>query len=176
MTQLRMRRAEESDIPALHGLVESAYRGTSAKAGWTHEADLLDGQRTDRQELEAIIADPARQILMAHAGESLAGCVCIESRNDQRAYLGMLTVDPEKQSGGLGRQLIAAAEQIAREQFGASVMEMTVIAQRPELIAYYERRGYALTEETRPFPMDDPRFGLPKRDDLYFVVMEKALA
>ena len=176
MSELHFRPAEPADVGALHSLVESAYRGISAKSGWTHEADLLDGQRTDREELEAIIADPARQLLLAHDGDALVGCVCIEKKNDERAYLGMLTVDPEKQSGGLGRQLIAVAEQTAHQQFGAAVMEMTVIAQRPELIAYYERRGYALTTETRPFPMGDPRFGLPKRNDLYFVVMEKALA
>ena len=176
MGKLHLRPAELSDVSALHGLVESAYRGTSAKAGWTHEADLLDGQRTDREELEEIIADPSRQLLLAYDGDALVGTVCIEKKDDERSYLGMLTVDPNRQSGGLGRQLIAAAEAVAKDQFGARVMEMTVIAQRPELIAYYERRGYGQTSETRPFPMDDPRFGLPKRTDLYFVVMEKALA
>ena len=54
-------------------------------------------------------------------------------------------------------------------------MEMTVIANRGELIAWYERRGYVLTGERRPFPLDDPRFGLPKTRDLAFVVLEKPL-
>ncbi|MHC3126807.1 GCN5 family acetyltransferase [Brevundimonas sp. GN22] len=175
MSQLRFRPALEADIATLHGLVESAYRGASAKAGWTHESDLLDGQRTDREELAAIIADTTRQILLGSVEGELAGCVCVESKGAGRAYLGMLTVDPQRQAGGLGRQLIAAAEDLARDHFGANVMEMTVIAQRSELIAYYERRGYALTAETRPFPLHDPRFGEAKRDDLYFVVMEKAL-
>ncbi|WP_242914476.1 GNAT family N-acetyltransferase [Brevundimonas pishanensis] len=175
MSQLRFRPATKADIATLHGLVESAYRGTSAKAGWTHEADLLDGQRTDAEELTDIVADPRRQILLGLDGDDLAGCVCVESKDGGRAYLGMLTVDPQRQAGGLGRQLIAAAENLARSQFGAEVMEMTVIAQRAELIAYYERRGYALTSEARPFPLHDPRFGEAKRDDLYFVVMEKAL-
>src|SRR5690606_18416502 len=105
----------------------------------------------------------------------LAGCVNVSNRGDGRGYLGMLTVDPQRQAGGLGRQLIEMAEQCAVSGFGAGVMEMTVIAQRKELIAYYERRGYGLTPETRPFPLHDPRFGEARRDDLYFVVMEKAL-
>ncbi len=99
----------------------------------------------------------------------------MSNKGDGRGYLGMLTVDPQRQAGGLGRRLIEAAEQGAVSDFGAGVMEMTVIAQRKELIAYYERRGYVLMSETRPFPLHDPRFGDAKRDDLYFVVMEKSL-
>ena len=176
MGDLHFRPATGADVAVLHGLVEGAYRGPSAKAGWTHEADLLDGQRTDTQALAAIVADPASQLLLAFDEEALVACVCIENKGAGVAYLGMLTVAPQRQTGGLGRQLIAAAEATAICDFGASVMEMTVIAQRAELIAYYQRRGYLLTDETRPFPMDDPRFGVPKRDDLYFVVMKKALA
>ena len=175
MGSLGFRTANEADIEKLHGLVESAYRGASAKAGWTHEADLLDGQRTDQQELADIIADADQTLTLAFDGDDLVGCVNVAKRGEGRGYLGMLTVDPQRQAGGLGRQLIAEAERAAVADFGASVMEMTVIAQRAELIAYYERRGYVLTPETRPFPIHDPRFGDAKRDDLYFVVMEKAL-
>ena len=91
------------------------------------------------------------------------------------AYLGMLTVDPARQSAGLGRMILAAAEDHATAHFAATRIEMTVIAQRPELIAWYERRGYALTGEQRPFPAHDPRFGLPQRSDLAFAVLEKTL-
>lgn len=176
MGELHFRAAEQADIAQLHALVEGAYRGTSAKAGWTHEADLLDGQRTDKVELAHIIADKDQTLTLAFEGDALVGCVNVHDRGGARGYLGMLTVDPQRQAGGLGRQLIAQAEATAVSAFGAKVMEMTVIAQRKELIAYYERRGYGLTPETRPFPIHDPRFGDAKRDDLYFVVMEKALA
>lgn len=175
MGEIVFRTATEADIETLHALVESAYRGASAKAGWTHEADLLDGQRTDVQELSDIIADEDQTITLAFVEGDLVGCVNVSDKGDGRGYLGMLTVDPQRQAGGLGRRLIEAAEQGAVSGFGAGVMEMTVIAQRKELIAYYERRGYVLTSETRPFPLHDPRFGEAKRDDLYFVVMEKAL-
>lgn len=176
MGELSFRAAEPADIGQLHGLVESAYRGASAKAGWTHEADLLDGQRTDAKELADIVADASQWLTLAFDGGDLVGCVNVADRGGGRGYLGMLTVDPQRQAAGLGRQLIAQAEASAVSGFGAAVMEMTVIAQRKELIAYYERRGYGLTPETRPFPIHDPRFGDAKRDDLYFVVMEKALA
>lgn len=175
MTAPAFRAAAPDDVPALHRLVESAYRGDSAKAGWTHEADLLGGQRTDRAELLDMIADAARVILLAEADGVLTGCVQVADQGEGLAYLGLLTVDPARQAGGLGRLLIQAAEAEAVARFAASRMEMTVIRQRAELIAWYERRGYRLTGETRPFPLDDERFGLPQTRELEFVVLEKTL-
>lgn len=175
MTTPTFRPAASDDVPALHRLIESAYRGDAARAGWTHEADLLGGQRTDEAELRDILADASRVILLAQVDGALTGCVQVADQGEGLAYLGLLTVDPTRQAGGLGRLLIAAAEAEARSRFAATRMEMTVIRQRAELIAWYERRGYALTGETRPFPLDDERFGLPQTRELAFVVMEKAL-
>ena len=169
-------RATTADLPALHALIESAYRGDSARAGWTHEADLLGGQRTDLAALSDQIADPAQAILVARNGAVLAGCVAITDRGGGTAYIGLVTVDPSRQAAGLGRALLAAAEEHSALHFAAKRAEMTVISLRTELIAWYQRRGYALTGETRPFPATDPRFGLPHRDDLVFVVMAKRLA
>lgn len=170
-----MRPATEADIPALHALVESAYRGESAKRGWTHEADLLGGQRTDSEALAAVIADPAQVVLLAEEGAALIGCVQIADKGGACAYLGMLTVRPDLQSAGLGRRLIEAAEAHARNAFTARLMQMTVIKQRGELIDWYVRRGYALSGREAPFPLDDARFGLPKTRALVFVVLEKRL-
>lgn len=177
---MNLRPATPNDIMTLHALVEAGYRGDSAKQGWTHEADLLGGQRTDAAALAEMIADPEQTILLAEADDgALLGCVLIADegeRDGQRiAYLGMLTVSPTLQNGGLGRQLIAAAESYART-FGAHEMEMTVIKQRRELIDWYIRRGYADTGREEPFPFDDERFGLPKTRDLVFVVLAKPLA
>ncbi len=169
------RPAAPDDVSALRALIESAYRGDSAKVGWTHEADLLGGQRTDEAELRDILADASRIILLAEVDNALTGCVQVADQGRGLAYLGLLTVDPARQTGGLGRLLIEAAEAAAAARFAATRMEMTVIRQRAELIAWYERRGYRLTGETRPFPLDDPRFGLPRTRDLAFVVLEKPL-
>lgn len=162
------------DLPALHSLIESAYRGDSARRGWTHEADLLGGQRTDPAMLEALLADERQHLLVARAQDDLIGCVSVTRLADDVGYLGLLTVDPARQAGGLGRRLIEAAEALA-SGWGAPRMEMTVIVQRADLIAWYERRGYARTGETRPFPLDDARFGLPQRRDLEFAVLARVL-
>lgn len=175
MTDVVFRAATVADVAALHGLIESAYRGETAKAGWTHEADLLGGQRTDQAELTAVVTDPARVLLLAEAEGDPLGCVQVADLGDGLSYLGMLTVKPTLQSAGLGRRLLDAAEAVARDRFAAARMEMTVIRQRPELIAWYDRRGYAPTGEARPFPLDDERFGQAFRRDLEFVVLEKRL-
>ncbi|WP_231621608.1 GNAT family N-acetyltransferase [Sphingomonas sp. 37zxx] len=167
-----IRTAAADDIPLLHALIEGAYRGDSARGGWTHEADLLGGQRTDREALAAIIADPDQLLLMRQDG---AGCVSVARREGGVGYLGLLTVRPDVQAGGIGRALLAAAERAAVAHFETQVVEMTVIRQRPELIAWYERRGYARTGETRPFPLDDVRFGIARTRELAFVVLAKAM-
>ncbi|MES2861920.1 MAG: GNAT family N-acetyltransferase [Pseudomonadota bacterium] len=174
MTEVTFRPADDADIERLLPLIHSAYRGDSARLGWTHEADLLDGQRTDVDALHAILADPAEAIIIAERGGILIGCVRVTDLGDGLSSLGMLAVDPVRQGGGLGRRLIAEAEAHAR-RLAQRRMEMTVISQRAELIAFYERRGYELTGETRPFPATDPRFGVPRRSDLAFIVMERAL-
>lgn len=165
--------ATRDDIPALLALIHSAYRGDSSRRGWTHEADLLDGQRTDNQALAETLDDPAQLLLVARDGDVLVGCVALTDKRGL-GYIGLVTVDPQRQAGGLGRRLLDAAEEAARTRFAATRAEMTVIDGRDELIAWYERRGYRLTGERRPFPVTDPRFGLPKRD-LEFVVLEKPL-
>lgn len=173
---MRLRTAVAADIPALHALIESGFRGESAKRGWTHEADLLGGQRTDPEALAEIIADPKQTMLVAEADAGVTGCVCVTDLGGGVGYLGMLTVAPELQGGGLGRELVAAAERHARDVLKARVMEMTVIVQRAELIAWYVRQGYRDTGREKPFPLDDPRFGLPKTRELRFVVLSKMLA
>ena len=169
-----IRRATGDDIAALNALIESAYRGDSAKAGWTHEADLLGGQRTDAAALADMIASDDQVILLIEEDRAPTGCVHVTVKRDGLAYLGLLTVSPRRQAAGLGRQLLEAAEAEAHAR-DCDCIEMTVIAQRSELIAWYDRRGYALTGERRPFPLDDPRYGVPTTRDLEFVVMAKPI-
>jgi GNAT superfamily N-acetyltransferase len=168
MSALSIRLAAHADAATLQPLIQRAYRGDASRAGWTHEADLLDGERISIAELEALIADPLGRILVAWRSETQIGCVRVAKVDNDLAYLGLLCVDPLLQAGGVGGALIAAAEDTARDVFGANRMEMTVIDSRSELIAYYARRGYAPTG-TRDFPiaLDPP---------LHMVVLEKALA
>jgi GNAT superfamily N-acetyltransferase len=154
--------------------VESAYRGDSAKHGWTHEADLLGGQRTDPALLRDVLSAQNETVLLALVGDDLIGCVQISMHGDKKASLGMLSVNPARQTAGVGKHLIAAAQAHAKAS-GATRMEMRVIAQRKELIAFYLRRGYADTGATARFPYGDERFGLPLRDDLTFVILAKDL-
>jgi GNAT superfamily N-acetyltransferase len=168
--------AAGSDREAIVALVESAFRGDASRAGWTTEADLLDGRRTGTDEIAAILADSGQRILVAREpGGGLLASVVLK-RDQGAAWLGMLAVRPAMQGGGLGRQVVADAEDWVRRNWDSQLMRMTVIAQRPELIAWYERRGYRRTGETAPFFYGDERFGLPRRDDLYFVVLEKPLS
>jgi ribosomal protein S18 acetylase RimI-like enzyme len=163
--------ATTNDIAALESLVNSAYRGDSSRKGWTTEADLLGGIRTSEETLREMFANPNAQLLKYVRGGQLLGCVYLEQKGND-LYLGMLTVSPELQAGGIGRQLLEAAEQIARDR-QCRAITMTVIPQRHELIAWYERRGYQRTGAVHPFP-DDPRFGEPKVP-LSFIELEKVL-
>lgn len=176
MTEIAIRDASTTDIPALHRLIESAYRGEASRAGWTTEADLLAGQRTDPEDLASILADPAQAMLTAWRGDELLGCILIADRGGKTGYFGMLSVSPTLQGGGLGRRLVEAAHAALRDRFGARRVRISVFPQRETLIAWYRRLGYAPTGETLPFPYGDPRFGLPLRDDLHFIVMERPLA
>jgi len=152
----------------LQPLIQRAYRGDSARAGWTHEADLLDGERIGVGELATLMADPDERLLVAFEDERMIGCVRVASLGGGRAYLGLLCVDPALQAGGHGKSLIAAAEHSARDTFGANMMEMTVIESRRELIDYYVRRGYTPTGETRPFP-------IPLDSPFHMTVLSKSL-
>ena len=174
MSELAFRQASEADIPALFALVTSAYRGKASQQGWTTEADLLDGQRIDADMLRADLAQPDSMILIAENQLGLIACAHIAAE-DGAGYFGMFSVSPEAQRGGIGKAVLAEAERIARDTFGCTRMRMTVIDAREELIAYYLRRDYVRTGVKKPFPYGDPRYGLPKRDDLQFEVLEKIL-
>lgn len=169
--------ARDSDLGAAAALVNSAYRGESSRQGWTTEADYLDGQRTSEADLrQDLAANPAAQLYLFRgaADQPLLGVVWLEPAGGEAWFLGMLTVRPELQDRGLGRRMLDDAETLVRGQ-GGRRLRMTVVSIRDTLIAWYARRGYLDTGETKPFPYQDRRFGDPKRDDLAFVVLEKVL-
>lgn len=171
---MTLRQATEADVPALLELIQSAYRGDASRAGWTTEADLLDGSRTDADLLRMDLADPATTLLVEADSGGLLACCAITGRDDGTAYFGTFAVRPGAQGSGVGGRMLTAAEARARAA-GCARMEMTVLAQRPELLAWYARRGYARTGGTRPFPYGDERYGRPLREDLEFLVLAKPL-
>lgn len=176
---MRFRNATPADTEALVALVESAYRGDASKQGWTTEADILDGRRTGADDIDACIARPDSRILIAerssHDGApELLACAHVAAE-DGSGYFGMFSVRPTLQGGGIGKAMLAEAERVVRDEWKLPAMRMTVIDIRDELIAFYERRGYRRTGVKKPFPYGDERFGLPKRDDLRFEVLEKTL-
>ncbi|TXH71998.1 MAG: GNAT family N-acetyltransferase [Lysobacteraceae bacterium] len=171
---MHLRTATHADIPALIELVTSAYRGEASRQGWTTEADLLDGQRIDETMLRADIDRPQSLILVAERDRGLLACAHI-AIEDGDGYFGMFSVAPGAQGDGIGKTVLSACERLARDTLGCTRLRMTVIDCREELIAYYERRGYRRTGIKKPFPYGDPRYGLPKRGDLRFEILEKQL-
>ena len=167
--------AADADIPEIVALSNWAYRGAGEVQSWTSES-YLEGERTTAEALRSdLAAAPDAQILVWRGeGGELLGHLWLEPAGEDVWYLGLLSVRPDRQDQKLGRRLLDAAEAYARAR-GGRRMQMTVINVRDTLIAWYQRRGYALTGDVRPFPYGDDRFGKPLRDDLSFVVLEKAL-
>ena len=167
-----VKKATLADAPAINQLVNSAYRGDASRQGWTTEADLLDGTRIDEAAVAELIAQPNTTVLTYSEADTILGCVELRSEKS-KLYLGMLSVAPNTQGKGIGKKLMAAAEDHARS-LGIATIFMTVISVRKELIDWYVRHGYQLTGERKPFVVPDTRWGIPKQQ-LEFVVLEKKL-
>ncbi|MEU3486747.1 GNAT family N-acetyltransferase [Streptomyces massasporeus] len=174
-TALTFRDATDADVDELVALIESAYRGDDSRAGWTTEADILEGQRTDPEGVLEVIKSPDSRLMAVERDGRIVACCQLEHQGDH-AYFGMFAVSPQLQGAGLGKVIIAEAERQARAAWGVREMQMTVISVRDDLIAWYERRGYRRTGRMTPFPYGDERFGLPQRDDLQFELLVKELA
>lgn len=173
-TAIAYRFATADDIGAIVALVESAFRGDVSRKGWTTEADILDGQRTDPAGVGELIDRPVGGMLLGERGGDLIACLHVEQRGEA-GYLGMFSVRPDLQGAGVGGAMLSEAERIAREDWRSCEMQMTVISVRDDLIAWYARRGYRRTGRYSPFPYGDERFGIPKRDDLCFELLVKPL-
>lgn len=171
---IRFETATSLNAQELANLVNSAYRGDYSKHGWTTEANILGGQRTDAEKLTTLIETPLNQIEMAYEGNSrkIIGSVHLLSEPPDTLYFGMLTVEPTLQTQGLGKKILEHVEAIAKN-LGCKRIRFTVIPTRTELVAFYERRGYRATGKFEAFPETDPKFGLPKVSGLILKEFEK---
>lgn len=163
---IRYQTATIQDAPQLAELVNSAYRGDYSKKGWTTEADLLDGQRTDAPSLMSLIETPLNQFELVFEGRSpkLLGSVHLIQELPDTLYFGMLTIEPSLQGQGFGKILLKHAEDVARG-YGFKKLRCTVIPTRKELIDFYKRRGFKETGKFEEFPVDE-KFGIPKVEGL----------
>ncbi|HHY49726.1 MAG TPA: GNAT family N-acetyltransferase [Alphaproteobacteria bacterium] len=166
------RYARPDDAASLHDLIERCYRGDEIAKEWASESAILKGPRTSRAEIAALLADPACRFLVAEDQGRIVGCALLERRGAD-AYFGMFSIEPRVQEVGLGKSVLARAEQEVRELWGARAMTLVVISLREALIAWYERRGYARTGAIYPFPFG-PTTGEVRRD-FHLVELRKLL-
>ena len=150
-----IRRTHPSEAPAVTRVINSAFRPA--------EEFFVDGDRISVAETRKYFEKGAFLV----AGE-FAGVVYVELRGS-RAYFGLLSVDPNRQGEGIGRALIAAAEDFARDN-GCFYMDINVVNLRTELPPMYRKLGYV---EVGTLPWPD---GVPSKLPCHFVQMEKDLA
>ncbi len=169
--------ADPEHVDIICQLVNLSYRGEFSRLGWTTEADLLKGQRADPKMLYELMTPPDQIVLMGsdpNLENRLIGCVHLCKISSLTCQLGLLTVKPDLQNKGVGRQLLEEAEAWGRS-WSCKEMNLLIIHHRREIIDWYQRRGYQLTGEKKDFPYGDERYGIPVRDDLYFLTMTKSL-
>ncbi len=174
MLRLTFRPATAEDTDLLVSLVNSAYRGDVSRAGWTTEADLLGGQRTDSDEIQSLITTQNSIILLGMQDTEVIASLHLRL-DGTNAQLGMFAIKPTLQGAGIGKQCLQKAEHFVQHEWGVSTIAMTVITLRHELIAYYERRGYRNTGLLKPFPAS-PKFGIPRVTGLQLTVLIKSLS
>jgi len=165
--------ATVANIAAIKDLLNNAYRGESSKQGWTTEAGLIAGDtRTDEASLQQVMEQAGSVFLVCKdEQQKITGCVNLQEHGD-KLYLGMFSVSPHLQGGGIGKQLLQAAEEYARH-LQKKAIYMSVISVRTELINWYMRHGYADTGERKPFVED----GLTGKHlkPLEFMILEKSI-
>ncbi|MEP6609389.1 MAG: GNAT family N-acetyltransferase [Burkholderiaceae bacterium] len=164
--------ARVDDASRIAALVNRAYRGDSSRLGWTNEADLFDGPRTDENEVRDLISAPGSMILLCLEGDEVVGSVLLKTLGPT-AYLGMLVTEPRLQGAGIGSRLMLAAEATARQKWATTTISITVVSGRDELTAFYQRRGYRPTGQVESLPAH--RLSVPRVDSLALAVMEKKL-
>lgn len=163
--------ASGADAEQIAALVNSAYRPTTQDAGWTHEAHLVSGDRISTEQVLSLF-DRQSAILLLCFESQIVACVHVQGDQPGTAYIGMLATDPKRQAQGLGKKMLRHAEAYATAHFAATTFNMTVLSSRPELLAFYERRGYALTGEVKEYPVSS-EIGRPLTPGIHLLALAK---
>ena len=149
--------ATPADAANITTIINAAFR--------IAEEFFIDSNRITQAEVEELLEKGA--FLLAETGDQLNGCVYVEPRGE-RSYLGLLSVDPGRQQGGLGSLLMNAAESYCQER-GSHFMDILIVNLREELPSFYRKRGY-VENGTTPFPVD-----VETKVPCHFINMAKAL-
>ncbi len=173
MANYQFCKAQLQQAEQIVNLVNSAYRGEASRAGWTTEADLLDGLRTDMAEIQNLLADESNILLLCNLEDRILGSVHLQ-HVECAVEVGMFAVNPLRQGNGIGKQLLSQAEQVACQHWPIDRSRMSVLSCRHELLAFYQRRGYCPIDEFKPFPQNSALW-TPKVENLQFVRLEKML-
>lgn len=163
--------ARKADAIDIASLVNRAYRPLPEHAGWTHEGNLVAGERTTAEQVLSLFHEHSKILVLCHGQSEIVACVHVQG-GQSGAYIGMLATDPKEQTKGLGKQMLTHAETFAIEHFKASVLKMSVLSSRPELLAFYERRGYVLTGEVEEYPLS-AGVGKPLVADIHVLSLAK---
>ena len=156
-TAAPIRLAVPADAARITAVINAAFR--------IAEGFFIDGNRIAQSEVEQKLSDGA--FIVSEDDDTLSGCVYVEMRGE-RSYLGLLSVDPSSQQGGLGSLLMREAEKYCRER-GSETMDILIVSLREDLPAFYEKRGY-VQNGTSPFPPD-----VPTKIPCHFINMSKPL-
>ncbi len=163
-----LEKARYDQAQAISNLVNLTYRG---EAGWTKETQIIQGDRTNRQEIEMVLSNPDAHFFVVNQSQALAACIYV-AKEQEHAYIGFFSVHPDLQGKGLGKYVLEQAETFAQKNMGVQKFVMFVVSQRSELIAFYERRGYSRTGRIEAYPLH-LGIGVPKIAGLTIEYLEK---
>ena len=170
------RLASREDSEAIVELANQSYSGEQAEQGWTNENGLVAWPRTTVEKMLALLATDSHVFLLFFEplGRTPVGCIGIEHKVDSHvACLHMFAVRPDLQARGYGKSILSTAETYARDRWHVEAIEMGVIIQRTELVAFYTRRGYVDTGRRRTFTAAESNAGRTGPRTLELCIMIK---
>jgi ribosomal protein S18 acetylase RimI-like enzyme len=169
--------AQIADADALSKIMNDDYRGEDgATLGWTGVAHLLQGPRIRVEDIWPLIYSNDGQLITARHRQRLVGCVYVSCRDLGIGEISLLSIRPQDQNSGMGRALLKAAEQVLVDKWGISRAVLSVLAPRPELQAWYRRRGYEETGSRRLLREDGEGYGIPAQKNLYVIEYGRQIA